>query len=327
LKTVTVAFGMRGVGRRAPLRAVDRVSLEVARGEIVGIVGESGSGKSTLARLIVGLLAPAEGEIIFGGAALSSARRPAGLRRRIQMVFQDPFSSLDPRMSVGQQLAEILRVHAIVPRRRTEEACRALLVQVHLPPELMDARPRQMSGGQRQRVAIARSLAVRPELLVADEPVSALDVSVQAGIIHLFAELRSTLGLTLLFIAHDLAVVRHLCDRIAVMYMGRIVESGATEAIFRAPRHPYTRALLTAIPRLRPTEAAREASPIGEPPSFIRPPCGCRFRSRCPLAFGLCEHTEPELVAFPDSGHAAACHLAAAETVLSAVTSRAGQSS
>lgn len=311
LEAVTVTFPSRHDRKTAPLRAVDRVSLEVGVGEIVGVVGESGSGKSTLARLVAGLLEPAEGALFFAGARLPSRKRPVALRRRIQMVFQDPYSSLDPRMSVRQQLAEILGVHRLAPRNRLEEACRALVEKVHLPASILDARPRQMSGGQRQRVAIARSLALAPDLLIADEPVSALDVSVQAGIVRLFAELRKELGLTLLFIAHDLAVVRHLCDRVAVMYMGRIVESGATEAMFTSPRHPYTRALLAAIPRLRPAEGGTVAAPPGEPPNLIRLPSGCRFRTRCPLAFDLCARAEPPLVAVPGSNaHLAACHLA-----------------
>lgn len=310
LREVTVRFGARSGGRRAALVAVDRVSLEVARGEIFGIVGESGSGKSTLARVIAGIVTAAEGELVYDSQKLSAGKRPISVRRRIQMVFQDPYSSLDPRMSVRQQLAEILRVHRLVPARGVEAACRALLDQVHLSPSLLDARPRQMSGGQRQRVAIARSLAVQPELLIADEPVSALDVSVQAGIVHLFGELSKELGLTLVFIAHDLAVVRHLCHRVAVMYMGRIVESGVAEAIFGAPQHPYTRALLAAIPRLKPGSGMAHAILGGEPPSLVRLPSGCRFRNRCPLAFAACERAEPALVpvaGFPD--HLAACHL------------------
>lgn len=308
VRDVTVAFTPRHGQKGRLVRAVDGVSLEVARGEIMGIVGESGSGKSTLARLIAGLIESFGGEIVFDAAPLPSARRPTALRRRIQMVFQDPYSSLDPRMSVRQQLAELLLVHRIVPRAGVDEACRRLLDQVHLSPSLLDARPRGMSGGQRQRVAIARSLAVRPDLLIADEVVSALDVSVKAGIVSLFAELRRELGLTILFIAHDLAVVRHLCDRVAVLYMGRIVEMGPTEAIFRATAHPYTRALLDAIPRLRPTGDAAEVI-VGEPPSLVRLPTGCRFRTRCPVAFDACERTEPDLMMVGEvETHRAACH-------------------
>ena len=312
IRGVAVTFSSRSGGGRTKVRAVDHVSLDVNPGEIVGIVGESGSGKSTLARVIAGLVEPSAGAVLFDGADLPSRKRPVKLRRRIQMVFQDPYSSLDPRMSVRQQLTEVLSVHGLVPHSGIENACVALLTQVRLPPSLLDARPRQMSGGQRQRVAIARSLAVRPDLLVADEPVSALDVSVQAGVIRLFAELRNELGLALVFIAHDLAVVRHLCDRVAVMYMGRILETGTTEAIFRTPRHPYTRALLAAIPRLRPTASATTAPVIGEPPSLARLPSGCRFRTRCPLAVSICKQVEPPLVSLSGAEeHQAACHLAA----------------
>ena len=312
LRQVSVTFASRHGGGRNKVRAVDNVSLEVKPREIVGIVGESGSGKSTLARVIAGLVEPAAGELVFDSADLPFRKRPVALRRRIQMVFQDPYSSLDPRMTVRQQLAEVLSVHRLVAPRAIEAASSALLEQVHLPASILDARPRQMSGGQRQRVAIARSLAVQPDLLVADEPVSALDVSVQAGIVRLFAELRRKLGLTLVFIAHDLAVVRHLCDRVAVMYMGRIVETGATDAIFLAPCHPYTRALLAAIPRLRPAGGAAQLPATGEPPSLVRLPSGCRFRTRCPLAFATCAETEPGLVSVSDQEwHLAACHLAA----------------
>ena len=218
------------------------------------------------------------------------------MRQRIQMVFQDPYSSLDPRMTVRQQLMEILKVHGTVPSNERDALCETIFKRVELPSSLLDARPRQMSGGQRQRVAIARALLLSPELLVADEPVSALDVSVQAGIIKLFADLRSRLGVTIFFIAHDLAVVRHLCDRVAVMYMGKIVEEGTTGDLFSNPRHPYTRALLDSIPRLHPDVDEQVSAPEGEPPSLSRLPSGCRFRSRCPFATEKCAEEEPELV-------------------------------
>jgi len=314
LQNVSVVFRRRRGA--ADIRAVDGVSLSVGAGEVVGLVGESGSGKSTLARLIVGINAPAEGTMRFGGATLPAQKRPADLRRRVQMVFQDPFSSLNPRMTVRQHLAELLRVHNVVPRDALGPTCEGLLDKVNLPRNLLDARPRNMSGGQRQRVAIARALALGPDLLVADEPVSALDVSVQAGIISLFAELRRELGLAILFIAHDLAVVRHVCDRTAVMYMGKIVESGPTEEVFTDPRHPYTRGLLAAIPRLRAVPPEAHSAVHGDPPSITRLPSGCRFRSRCPLAVDRCETQEPPLAvveAEPDGGaaeHLAACHFA-----------------
>jgi oligopeptide/dipeptide ABC transporter ATP-binding protein len=322
LSNVSVRFRSRRGSHE--VAAVDRVNLTISRGEIVGLVGESGSGKSSLARLIVGLNQPSAGMATFDRAPLPGRRWPPDLRRRIQMVFQDPYSSLDPRMSVGQQLGELLRVRAGVPRAQLRARAEELLEQVHLPAGLIRARPRQMSGGQRQRAAIAKALAVGPDLLVADEPVSALDVSVQAGIIKLFAELRRTLGLTVLFIAHDLAVVRHLCDRVAVMYMGRIVEEAATAELFSNPGHPYTQGLLAAIPRLAAGERKQGSAVAGEPPDLARLPSGCRFRSRCPIAEARCEHEEPQLEPLPGGTgqagklgslvpageHRAACHFA-----------------
>lgn len=295
------------------IRAVDRVSLDVAAGEIVGLVGESGSGKSTLARLIVGINTATEGELRFGSMPLPGGKRPPSLRRRVQMIFQDPFSSLNPRMTVRQHLAELLRFHKMVDSKRITARCEELLRMVHLPTALLDTRPRGMSGGQRQRVAIARALALEPELLVADEAVSALDVSVQAGVIALFAELRNELGLGILFIAHDLAVVRHLCDRVAVMYMGQIVERGDTATVFTDPRHPYTRGLLAAIPRLTAEPPTAGSAVRGEPPNITRLPSGCRFRSRCPLAVEICSKQEPALSGRSNNGsepHLAACHFA-----------------
>ncbi len=306
LNDVSVTFRSRRGSRE--LRAVDRVSLAVSAGEIVGLVGESGSGKSSLARFIVGLNQASAGTAVFDGAELPGRTRPPELRRRIQMVFQDPYSSLDPRMTIGQQLSELLRVRAGVPRAQVPARARDLLEQVHLPADLLRARPRRMSGGQRQRAAIAKALSVGPDLLVADEPVSALDVSVQAGIIKLFAELRRSLGLTVLFIAHDLAVVRHLCDRVAVMYMGQIVEQADTAELFRNPSHPYTQGLLAAVPRLA-SRPVRGTAVAGEPPDLSRLPSGCRFRPRCPIARSLCEQEEPRLeAAGGDAGHSAACH-------------------
>jgi len=294
----------------AVLRAVDGVDLELARGEALGLVGESGCGKSTLGRCIVGLYRPTAGEIRFTGGDLH-ARRDRAQRRRIQMVFQDPYSSLNPRMSVRQTLRELLRVHRMVPKHDVERRCRELLDLVGLGPRALDAYPQQFSGGQRQRVAIARALALEPELLIADEPVSALDVSVQATILNLLAELRERLGLTMLLVAHNMAVVRHVCDRIAVMYLGRIVETALTEELFSNPRHPYTQGLLKAVPRLKPGRSSEAIAVYGDPPSPIRIPSGCRFRPRCPLAQPVCEEQDPVLVAGPASGlHVAACHFA-----------------
>lgn len=239
-----------GHGRRSQtVHALDRVSLHVDQGEVVGLVGESGSGKSTLARVVCGLQPCDGGEVRFDGAVLPF-RRSKNQRRALQLVFQDPYASLDPRMTIRQTLAEVLRVHRIVEGSGVRRRCAELLDQVHLPTGLLDARPAGMSGGQRQRVAIARALAVNPELLVADEAVAALDVSVQAGIVNLLDDLRTELGLTILFIAHDLAVVRSLCDRVAVIYEGVIVEDRPAAELFADPQDDYTKTLLSAVPRL-----------------------------------------------------------------------------
>jgi oligopeptide transport system ATP-binding protein len=293
------------------LRAVDGVSLELRRGETLGLVGESGCGKSTLGRCIVGLHEPTTGEVRFEGAALS-AKRTRPERRRIQMVFQDPYSSLNPRMTVRQTLAELLRAHQVVPADAVDARCRELVELVGLPQRALDAHPRQFSGGQRQRVGIARALALEPEVLVADEPVSALDVSVQATVLNLLAELRERLGLTVLLIAHNMAVVRHVCDRVAVMYLGRIVETAPAAELFADARHPYTQGLLRAVPRLEPGRASDAPAVVGDPPSPIRIPSGCRFHPRCPIAAEpLCETEDPPFAPGPERpAHAAACHFA-----------------
>ena len=293
------------------LRAVDGVDLNVRRGEALALVGESGSGKSTLARTIAGIQRANRGQISLDGQVLPARRRSRTDQRRIQMVFQDPYSSLNPRLTVGGILHELLRVHHVVPRDEVETHSRELLRMVGLPEDAVHARPRQFSGGQRQRVAIARAIALRPELLVADEPVSALDVSVQATILNLLEELQSELGLTLLFISHNLAVVRHLCDRVAVMYLGRIIEVAPTEELFRNPRHPYTLGLLAAIPRMTPRDDDEAPAVQGDPPSPLRLPTGCRFRTRCPMAQQICAEQDPALArSRTDPEHSAACHFA-----------------
>ena len=249
VQDVTVRYAV-GVGRaRTGLVAVDHADLEVTKGQIRALVGESGSGKSTLARVICGLERHFTGTITYAGQPLTHKRTPEQ-RRHLQMVFQDPHASLDPRMTIGQTLAELLRYHRIVPRAEVRTRCRELLDLVQLPTGLLDQRPAGMSGGQRQRVAIARALALEPRVLVADEAVSALDVSVQAGIINLLSDLRDDLGLSILFIAHDLAVVRTLCDDVSVIYRGRIVEEGSRDDLFDDPQDPYTQQLLAAVPRL-----------------------------------------------------------------------------
>jgi oligopeptide/dipeptide ABC transporter ATP-binding protein len=292
------------------LHAVDGVDLNVRQGEALALVGESGSGKSTLARAIAGIQRPTRGRITLDGKVLPHRRSRAD-QRRIQMVFQDPYSSLNPRLTVGGMLQELLRVHHVAPRDEVAARTRELLRMVGLPADAVRALPRQFSGGQRQRVAIARAIALRPEVLVADEPVSALDVSVQATILNLLQELQSELGLTLLFISHNLAVVRHLCDRVAVMYLGRIIEVAPTEELFANPRHPYTAGLLAAIPRITPGDEDGAPAVKGDPPSPLRLPAGCRFRSRCPIAQPVCGEQDPALTAAgSDPEHTAACHFA-----------------
>ncbi len=291
------------------LYAVDGVDLQIERGEALALVGESGSGKSTLARALTGLLQPDRGEIRLDGKLLASRRSKAD-QRKIQMVFQDPYASLNPRLTVGSMLHELLRVHHIVPRAEVESYCKQLLGLVGLGDDALHAYPRQFSGGQRQRVAIARALALRPELLVADEPVSALDVSVQATILNLLQDLRGELGLTLLLISHNLAVVRHLCDRVAVMYLGRIIEVAPTETLFATPRHPYTSGLLAAIPRMTFAEEGDAPAVQGDPPSPLQIPAGCRFRTRCPIAQPICEQQDPALTTDTAADHSVACHFA-----------------
>jgi|HubBroStandDraft_3_1064219.scaffolds.fasta_scaffold19054_3 oligopeptide transport system ATP-binding protein len=309
--SVGSSLGARLHHQQRLLHAVDGVDLSVRRGEALALVGESGSGKSTLARAIAGIQRANSGQIRLDGKALPARRRSRADQRRIQMVFQDPYSSLNPKLTVGGILRELLRVHHVVPRGEVDSRARELLRMVGLPEEAVHALPRQFSGGQRQRVAIARAIALQPELLVADEPVSALDVSVQATILNLLQELQTELGLTLLFISHNLAVVRHLCDRVAVMYMGRIIEVAPTEVLFDNPRHPYTAGLLAAIPRMTARDEDEAPAVQGDPPSPLRLPTGCRFRTRCPVAQQICAEQDPALATSrTDSEHSAACHFA-----------------
>lgn len=298
-------------GGSGKVRAVDGVSLTLRRGEALGLVGESGSGKSTVARSIMRLDRPTAGRIIFDGidlSTLSNAQlRP--LRSRFQMVFQDPYASLNPRMRVGDIVAEPILLHAGVTNTEAMRRAAELLERVGLPGDAARRFPHEFSGGQRQRVGVARALAVNPELIVADEPVSALDVSIQAQLLNLLKDLQRDFGLTYLFISHDLSVVRYVCDRIAIMYLGRVVEEGDNESIFGNPRHPYTKALLSAIPVADPAVARdREIIVLSEDfPSPMHPPSGCRFHTRCPIAAPQCSATEPLPVTFGGE-HWAACH-------------------
>jgi oligopeptide/dipeptide ABC transporter ATP-binding protein len=295
--------GRRGLpdllrGRPRPVvRAVEDLSLNVEAGETLGVVGESGCGKSTLARCIVRLHEPDAGKIRFDGDDVLSLQGTARrhYNRKVQMVFQDPYGSLNPRMTAGACIAEALAVHKVVEPARIAARVRELLELVHLPADAAQRYPYEFSGGQRQRIGIARALAVEPALIIADEPVSALDVSVQAAIVNLFLELQSRLGLTLMFITHDLRLVKHLTHRVAVMYLGRIVEVGPTEALFANPRHPYTQALIRAVPQVKPGRRDKEAAVMGELPSPLAPPPGCAFHPRCPIARPACSQSVPAL--------------------------------
>jgi oligopeptide/dipeptide ABC transporter ATP-binding protein len=274
----------------------------------VGVVGESGCGKSTLARALTGLAPIAAGSIRFDGGELG-VRRKRSTMRRIQMVFQDPGSSLNPSRTVGQTLTELLRVHRVVSAERVRARAGELLELVELPSSLLAAYPRRLSGGQRQRVGIARALALEPDVLIADEAVAALDVSVQASVLNLLSRLRQELGLTLLFISHDLAVVRHISERVLVMYLGRIVEDRPTADLFMDPRHPYTVALMAAAPKMGMRKRSGEAALQGEPPALFEIPPGCRFHPRCPIAQPICTEVDPALIG-PAEDQRAACHFA-----------------
>ena len=313
VKEFRVGGGLFG-GPPGVVRAVNGVSFAIHRGETLGLVGESGCGKTTTGRCILRLEEPTQGSIVFEGRDLAHASpdQLRAIRRRMQVIFQDPYSSLNPRMTIGQIVEEPIAVHGIVQGSAARAArVRDLLARVGLLPQHAKRYPHQLSGGQRQRVGIARALAVEPSLIICDEPVSALDVSIQAQIINLLEDLQTEFGLTYLFIAHDLAVVRHISDRVAVMYLGKIVELADRQALYEEPLHPYTRALLSAVPIPDPElESRRERTVLGgEVPSPLAPPPGCSFHPRCPIAVERCRGTVPDLREVKP-GHWAACLLA-----------------
>jgi oligopeptide/dipeptide ABC transporter ATP-binding protein len=297
-----------------PLRAVDDVALHIEPGETLGLVGESGCGKSTLGRLLIRLIPPTSGQVLFEGADLTRLNH-AGLRekrRSMQIIFQDPYGALNPRMSVQDIIAEPLLIHGARPGTATREKVAAMLELVGLPNRVRDRFPHEFSGGQRQRIGIARALVLRPKFVVCDEPVSALDVSVQAQIVNLLQDLQGELGLTYLFIAHDLGVVKHISTRVAVMYLGKIVEVADKRTLYASPLHPYTQALIAAVPVAHPAHRSRgrklRERLAGDIPSALHPPSGCRFHTRCPHVMPICREQEPQ-VTQPVPGHSVACHL------------------
>ncbi len=302
--------GKDATGKREILRAVDDISFYINRKEVLGLVGESGCGKTTCGKMLLRIIEPTSGSIFFDNVEITHLNRQEmkNFRRRMMIIYQDPYGSLDPRMRIGKAIAEPLEVHNIGSPKEREERVIQLMEKVGLSADQINRYPHEFSGGQRQRIGIARALATNPEFIVADEPVSALDVSIQAQIINLLKELQQEFGLTLLFVAHDLSVVKHISDRVAVMYLGKIVEMAEKKALFREPRHPYTQALLSAIPVPDPRQRKQQEIIMGDVPSPINPPQGCRFHTRCPKVMDICKMEEPILKEIkPDCF--VACHL------------------
>ncbi|GLS79290.1 ABC transporter ATP-binding protein [Paracoccus marinus] len=308
VSNLTKHFGGSGFSRAPVVRAVEDVSFDVPRGKVVGLVGESGSGKTTIGRSVLRLIDPTSGTVRLDGVDLTamSARDLRRQRAKMQYIFQDPFASLSPRMTIGQILMEGLGIQGTGTRRDREDRARAALKAVELPADAFDRYAHEFSGGQRQRIGIARALALEPQLIVADEPVSALDVSIQAQIVNLLRDLQTRLGLTMLFISHDLAVVEYICDTVIVLYLGRIMEIAPAAELYANPRHPYTRALLSAIPEPVPGRASRRQILTGDIPSPSNPPSGCVFRTRCPHAIDACAQVVPPLEAV-GRDHRSAC--------------------